>query len=322
MKKSTMIWLITAGALVLAGAVIFVSAMASVGWNLNGLGNTKYETKEYEVTDSFENLSIELSEEDIALVPSDDKKCKVVCVAREDTEHTVEVKDHTLMIGPENAEEQYTHFSLFLSGSPKVTVYLPQAKYNALTISGGVGDMDIPGDFAFKSIEITASAGDIRCAASSAGAMKIGISTGDIRVEKATADEMDLHVSTGKISMHAVSCKGGLTAGVTTGDTSADQVACKSFTSEGTTGDIRLSDVVAEQLISVERSTGDVTLEGCDGGELSIKTTTGDVNGTLLSEKVFITDTTTGDISVPKTTSGGKCEISTTTGDIDISIKE
>ena len=72
--------------------------------------------------------------------------------------------------------------------------------------------------------------------------------------------------------------------------------------------------------MTLRRSTGDVELNACDAGGLSLKTTTGDVTGTLLSEKVFITDTSTGDVSVPKTTSGGKCEISTTTGDIRIDI--
>ena len=52
-----------------------------------------------------------------------------------------------------------------------------------------------------------------------------------------------------------------------------------------------------------------------------VNTSTGDVNGTLLSEKIFITDTSTGRVSVPKTTSGGKCEITTSTGDINIGIK-
>jgi hypothetical protein len=40
----------------------------------------------------------------------------------------------------------------------------------------------------------------------------------------------------------------------------------------------------------------------------------------LLSDKVFVTKATTGDISVPNTTTGGKCEIKVTTGDIKIEI--
>ena len=51
-----------------------------------------------------------------------------------------------------------------------------------------------------------------------------------------------------------------------------------------------------------------------------MRTHTGDVSGNLLSDKVFITETDTGRIDVPKTTTGGKCEIKTDTGDIRISI--
>ena len=38
----------------------------------------------------------------------------------------------------------------------------------------------------------------------------------------------------------------------------------------------------------------------CDGFEIKISTDTGDVSGTLLSEKVFITSSDTGKIKVPK----------------------
>ena len=56
--------------------------------------------------------------------------------------------------------------------------------------------------------------------------------------------------------------------------------------------------------------------------EILIKTDTGDVKGSLLSEKVFVVQTDTGSIDVPKTVSGGRCEITTDTGDIKISLHE
>ena len=61
--------------------------------------------------------------------------------------------------------------------------------------------------------------------------------------------------------------------------------------------------------------------ENSDAAQISVKTSTGDVTGTLLSEKVFITETSTGTIRVPKTITGGKCEITTSTGNIKIDIK-
>ena len=52
-----------------------------------------------------------------------------------------------------------------------------------------------------------------------------------------------------------------------------------------------------------------------------IKTSTGDVEGTLLSEKIFSIHTSTGKVKVPNTNNGGTCEIKTSTGDIEIQIK-
>ena len=46
-----------------------------------------------------------------------------------------------------------------------------------------------------------------------------------------------------------------------------------------------------------------------------------DFFGSLLTDKVFITDTDTGSVDVPKTPAGGRCEIKTGTGDIKMEIK-
>lgn len=86
------------------------------------------------------------------------------------------------------------------------------------------------------------------------------------------------------------------------------------------TGDLTLKDVVAEQTIMLETNTGDIRLEGCDAAELSLETDTGDISGSLLTEKIFLTEVSTGDVQVPKTTTGGVCSAKTDTGDIDITI--
>ena len=58
-----------------------------------------------------------------------------------------------------------------------------------------------------------------------------------------------------------------------------------------------------------------------DGSEIFIETSTGDVIGSVLSEKVFTVETSTGRKSAPNTTSGGICKITTSTGDAIVTIK-
>ena len=109
---------------------------------------------------------------------------------------------------------------------------------------------------------------------------------------------------------------------VSTGKAQLRNVRCQSFLSTGDTGDLLLDQVIVSEKLSAERSTGDVKLDHCDAGEINIVTDTGDVSGSLLTEKIFIVRTDTGDIDVPRSASGGICEIKTDTGDIMINIKQ
>ena len=159
-------------------------------------------------------------------------------------------------------------------------------------------------------------------AASAVENIKIAASTGDIYAKGISASSLDLTVSTGNVTVSSAACEGDITIGVSTGKAYLTDVACKNLTSTGSSGDISLKNVISTEKISVERSTGDVTLDRSDAAELFIMTSTGDVEGSLLTNKVFITKTDTGRIDVPNSIIGGRCEITTDTGDIKISISE
>ena len=114
---------------------------------------------------------------------------------------------------------------------------------------------------------------------------------------------------------------GELEVEVSTGRVKLDGVRCEKFASKGSTGDISMKDVIAKESIFVERGTGNITIDGTDAAELYLKTTTGQVKGSVLTDKVFIARTDTGRISVPNGTTGGRCEIITDTGNINVKIK-
>ena len=81
-----------------------------------------------------------------------------------------------------------------------------------------------------------------------------------------------------------------------------------------------MNHVIAEKF-STERSTDDVKFDGSDATEIFVKTDTGDITGSLLSGKIFIAQSDTGDVDVPKSVDSGRCEINTDTGDIEITIE-
>ncbi|MBQ2675879.1 MAG: DUF4097 family beta strand repeat protein [Clostridia bacterium] len=318
MSRKTKIWLITAASFILLGCIIFGGAMTVLKWDFTKLSTVKYETNRYEIDESYKNISIVTDTADVVFMPSEGLMTSVVCYEFKNAKHSVEVKDDTLVVRVADTRKWYEHIGIYF-GSPKVTVYIPQGEYGELLIKGDTGSVEIPEFLKFKSIDVSESTGSVTNYASASEDIKIKTSTGAVCVENVSANSLDLCVSTGKVTVFSVTC-GDVKVNVSTGKTEFTDIKCKNVVSGGSTGDILLKNVIAAQTLSVVRSTGDVKLEGCDAADMSLKTSTGSVKGSLLSDKVFITQTDTGSIDVPKTATGGKCEINTDTGDIKISV--
>ena len=301
MSKTIKIWLIIATSLVILGAAIFVISTASVGWDFTKLGTGNYETKSYDITEDFIDISIKTDTADIVFKPSDDGKCRVNCYEETKVKHSVFVSNGVLMVDMVDTRKWYDHIGIHFS-SPKITVYLPEVEYASLKIDESTGDIELSGAFRFENIDISVSTGDVMCYAFATGDIKIATSTGDINLANTALESLEVSV--------------------TTGDVKLSDILCKNFISSGNTGNITLKNVIVEEKISIERSTGDIKFDGADAAEIFAKTSTGDVTGSFLTDKVYIVETNTDDVDVPRTTTGGRCEITTGTGDISIKIKK
>lgn len=319
MKKATKVWLITAGSLVLIGCVLFAVVMSMLKWDFSKLSTVKYETSTHEVGKEFSDISISTDTADIVFALSDDGKCRVECYEEERTKHSVTVENNTLVIKIIDVRNWCDYIG-FRFGSPKITVYLPKIEYNALYINESTGNISIPKDYSFGNVDISVSTGDVDFLAAAREAVKIKTSTGNIGVGNNSVGSLDLSVTIGRVTVSVMTCKGDIALGISTGKAYLTDIVCKSVISSGSTGDISLKNVIATEKFSIERSTGSVKFDGSDAAEIFVKTNTGDVTGDLLSEKVFVTQTDTGDVDVPETIAGGKCEINTDTGDIKIKI--
>lgn len=282
MSKKTKVWLILAATLMGIGCIAFAGVMTVLHWDFTNLTTHKFETSEFVISEEYHNISVSTKTANIVFLPSENAETTVICYEQQNMTHAVSVKDGTLQIQVEDTRKWYEYIGISFR-CPKITVYLPQGEYNALSVKSITGNIEIPKDFAFQSV--------------------------------------DLSVSTGDISVSGVTCSGDVAVYVTTGNATITDLQCKNLTTAGTTGDLYMRNVVAAQMFSAERNTGDITLERCDATELYLKTTTGHVTGSLLSQKVFTVSATTGHIEVPQNTGGGKCEIHTTTGNIKITLE-
>ena len=302
MSKSAKKWLITAASLVTIGVILFAAVMTAYHWDFSRLSTERFETNTHEISEEFSGIKMNTDTADILFAAASDNTCRVVCYEEGNMKHSVSVQDGTLTVSVVDDREWYEHIGINLH-SPKVTVYLPETEYASLVIKGSTGDVEIADEIKFDSAQIS-------------------LSTGDIRVNNISAGTLDFSASTGDIVISNVTCTGDIKASVTTGDVKMMNVTCRNLISSGSTGDISLDNVIAAEKFSIERSTGDVKFNSSDAAEIYVKTSTGDVTGALLTEKIFITETSTGSVNVPKTITGGNCEIVTSTGDIKIEISD
>lgn len=300
MSRSVRIWLLTAAALTVLGLVLFAGGMQGFHSDFSKLSTEKFETNTYEVSGDFDRISIQVNTTEIALMPSDDEGCRIVCLETEKVKHSAAMQHGTLVIDTVDTRKWYDHIGIFFE-NPKMLVYLPKDAYAALCIVTDTGDIEIPAGFSFETIEIAGSTADIICHASASTLMKISTDTGDVQVQSLTSE-------------------GNVNLETDTGDIELTNVNGKNIFVESDTGDIAIRHVVAESFF-IQSDTGDVRLKSSDAAQISVKTSTGDVTGTLLSAKEFIVGTETGSISVPKNAAGGRCEIMTSTGDIEIDLQ-
>lgn len=310
---------LVAAALILTGAFLFGAAMTALDWDFTQLSTTKYETNEYTFNEEFEHLNIVTDTADVVLVPAEDTDSIITCHEQTNAHHRVAVKDGTLTVEVNNTKTWCDYIGIQFD-TPKITLSIPSRTYGVLSVYTDTGDVEIPKEFTFDSVEINGRTGDVTIAAKIQETIDVAVETGNIRMQTVTANSANLSVSTGMVTVTDLSCTGDITVRASTGNTYLTCIRCHSFTSNGSTGDLYLKDLIAET-ITLRRNTGDVRLDGCDAAEINVITDTGDVTGYLLSEKIFITETNTGRVEVPKSTNGDLCHITTDTGDIEIRVQ-
>ena len=312
-------FIITAIVLIAVGLIVFCVAGAQCHWDLSKLSTGSYETTVHTLSDNFLHFAFDIDTADIRFVPSIDMRCRVECYEDVNVRHTVSIQGDTLVIQTEDERAWYEYIGFYWD-SPVITVYLPKAQYGALSISASTGDISIPEEFSFESIDVNISTGDIYCSASASGRIYGKTSTGDIRMENSSAQSIELSTTTGMMLLTNVYCTEELSLNITTGDTKITNTSCTYFSSTGDTGDLHMQSLHAIHSTDIERSTGDVIFDLLSCPNVVITTDTGDVEGRLVSNAIFDVESNTGHIDIPPSRLYGKCKIRTDTGDIKITI--
>lgn len=320
MRRKTQVWLLIGTFLTVLGLVLFLVGVDQNTWDDAKRSTAEYETNIYEFDERFKDISVQADTADILFFPSENEMCKIICHKQKKVKHNAFVQNETLSVVVSDTRKWYEKITFLSLDSSYIEIYLPKTKYEKLAAECSTGDVELPKEFEFQNIEISASTGNILCFASAENTVQLSVSTGTVYADGIRAGMVSLSATTGDVLLKNLVCDGEMQINVSTGRVDLEIVRCGTLVSEGSTGDISFAYTTVDEKLSVVRSTGDVRFENADAAEIFIETSTGDVEGSLLSEKVFFTESDTGTINVPKTMAGGKCEIKTDTGNIEIEI--
>jgi DUF4097 and DUF4098 domain-containing protein YvlB len=304
-------------------------------------GDPSFVTTTFTPEGGFTSISVDTITADVEFLYAEDGICRVEANDRKGIIYTAEVKDGILTIRAEDTRQWYDHISIVSGGHSYLRVYLPAKSYESLTVDMTTGDVTVGRDFTFSgNVTLSVTTGDVALSASVQGdtrldtttgdllvegvyqALTVTAGTGDVTIRKCETKTLSVKTGSGDVTLEELTAAGAVRVKTTTGEQSLSRVSCGELNLDVNTGDVTLTDTVASGNLRAETTTGDVTLTRSDAATLNLKTTSGAVTGSLLTPKVFYTDTTSGTVDVPRSTEGGICEIKTTSGSIRMTIAE
>lgn len=321
MKSINKLWIIIPITAVLVGAIMVVCGMFSVNFDFTKFETVEFKDEIYEASGDFSKVSVNSETSDVEFVISEDGKNKVEFFVPEKYSREITVKDGTLSINSQYEGKWYYGIIGVCLKTPKITVMLASDEYESLEVNSKTGNITLPQDRDFGNIILMSQTGKIHVLSKDFETLFASTNTGEIYLQSSCAKQINLEVKTGDIILSEVNIEEGIDASVTTGEISFSNVTCNTLGVKSTTGSITLNNTVSSSNFFVQSSTGSIGLNMCDGESMSIKTSTGDVSGVLLTEKIFFAESSTGDVDVPQSMNGGKCEITTSTGNIKVGIK-
>ena len=315
MKKS---FLIVTISFVLFGLILGVVGLMLMKFDFSSLTTEKEIEKMYEIEEKFESVSIDAKTAKVNILVSDDDKCRVEIKEKENLSYTVAVENGTFVIKYSDTRRWYNYIGI-IQNSNVIDLYMPAGVYKALNIGVDTGDVKVEDGFEFDVASIDGDTSDIEFYSNVKSKFECETDTGDIKISGVDASIINLETDTGNINIANVNAENIKLDGDTS-KLKLQNINCKNIEIESDTGKVNLIGVIAENSMKIKVATCDVYLDACDAADINIQTGTGDVEGTLLTNKVFVTNAGTGKINVPESYEGGKCNIKTGTGDIKISI--
>lgn len=322
MSKAKKVFIILAVVFIIIGLAMTGIAMAAAGFDFKNINTVSYETKIYDIKESFEVLIVDDTNCDIRMLASESDVCKVTVCDTAGMEHQVEAYDGALHVTSNDNRKWYEHIGIFSSEDCEVVIELPEAEYRSALLKTMSGDIDVSDGISFEDAILISTSGDVLFNGVVKNELTARSTSGEVVVENIETTYVNVESTSGDVKLSGISGFSVIAAS-TSGDVQLSDVNVKGLVTSSTSGDIDMDVVNVENKAEIEAVSGDIEFDAFDAGTIEMKTASGDVKGEIITPKNIITDTSSGDVTVPVSDStAGDCVIETVSGDIKIELEQ
>lgn len=332
MKSWIKKWFIAAGIMIAAGIIICAGIFTASGFKISVFNTSKERVKKEEniIKNYIVNLYLETSSNEVILKKATSKDfISVTYYESEDITFDfidTSYDDGTLKIIENDNSKWYNMMFMFDFQDTPLIVEIPEDEWEKITISTSSGDILID-QINCQELNADASSGEIK--ANNLSVQKEALfdtSSGDIDISNISSDCLSVDTSSGGTHISDITNLADMNIESSSGDiTIKNSVLTNQIAINTSSGETEVSDVSAGNMI-INSNSGDVEFSRAEAMDYKIDTSSGDVFGTIKGDDntiSFITDTSSGDVSVPSPSKGEKTfSASTSSGDIEIAFSK
>ena len=286
--RNCMIALLSAGgALLLAGAVLFLVGFGLEGWDVAALNNAHFEVRSYAAAGDIESVHIHYESARIRIESGESFSLTypVRTNSRGDVlaEVTVTEEDGVLTV-TEADPFPIWGISFGTGETPALVLTLPAKEYEEITASASAGSVAAEG-IAAKALTLRADAGSAEAkGVRVSGAAAFTAALGDVTLRDVEAGSLSAAADVGRIEAEQVRAEREATFTAGLGNIDLREVEAGSLSAAADTGSIAADGVYAESA-AFTANLGDIDLRAVDAASVQLANELGDIAATLAGTK-------------------------------------
>ncbi len=276
MKKSIVVAIIVAVAMIITGAVMSVCAYAS-------LGKTYFEGKTLYVKDleeDFSSVKINCKSENIWIFSSDDDVGRIEYSDYGNKELSVKVVNGVLEITSVEDLRWYEYISIVHHNPPRISLYLPYKEYKALSMDVISEDVYVATKIPFENVDIKTTSADIQFYGEVKESLSLESTSGDITITETNLNlkKASLKTVSGCIEANSIIASSEIDIKITSGEIEFNSIDAPEINLKSTSGDIE-GNILTPKKIIAESTSGDIDVKSNDFADeiCNVKTTSGDI---------------------------------------------